>query len=80
MGGSTSNPVVADSSASAAIITQTQATGCPVQHSSASPKKTLQPSISECPAIATGGCDSSTIDRLDVLDPTNMVKQGVNII
>lgn len=86
MGGTSSTPVPADGSTSAAVVTQTPPSGCPVQRAPPAPDRTSQPSVSECPAhqdsvklqasqcpISAGsGCDSSTMDKGD-LDPTNMV-------
>ena len=79
MGGTSSTPVSADgSSSAAAVVSQTPTSGCPVQHTLPASNRTSQPSMSECPAhqdsrvnlqasqcpISAGsGCDSSAIDK-----------------
>lgn len=89
MGGTSSTPVSSDDSSSAAVVSQTPTSACPVQHTLPAPNRTSQPSVSECPAhqdsrvnlqtsqcpvSAGGGCDSSAMDEgVDVLDPSNMV-------
>ena len=95
MGGSSSTPAPTDASGSAAVVTQTPPSGCPVQHSPPVPVRTAKPSVSECPAHQDGavklqasqcpisggsGCDSSTMDKgADALDPTNMVKVNLTL-